>query len=87
MHGPFANEYWEAVCPDVETLENMKSWDVVDHGTSMYVLSSIWVFKCKRHQYGLIKKFNASLCTRGDQHIKGVDYFETYAPIVMWTIR
>ncbi|EJK72404.1 hypothetical protein THAOC_06069 [Thalassiosira oceanica] len=31
---------------------------------------------------GLIKKFKARFCARGDQQLKGVDFFEVYAPVV-----
>jgi len=42
----------------------------------------------KRSPDGEIKKFKARFCVRGDKQIKGVDYFETYAPVVSWsTIR
>ena len=30
MNGPFADEYWEAYGTDIETLERMKAWEVVD---------------------------------------------------------
>ena len=50
----------------------------------MNVLSSTWAFKCNRHPDGLIKNFKASFCARGDPQIKGVHYFETYAPVIMW---
>ena len=88
MNGPFADEYWEAACTEVETLEKMDAWDVVERKVGMNVLSSTWAFKCKRYPDGLIKKFKARFCARGDQQIHGVDYFETYAPVVQWvTIR
>ena len=85
MNGPFADEYWDAACVEVETLEKMKAWEVVEREVNMNVLSSTWAFKCKRYPDGLIKKFKARFCARGDQQIEGVDYFETYAPVVMWT--
>jgi len=88
MNGPFSQEYWEASCLEVETLEKMDAWSVVDRKPEMNVLPSTWAFKCKRFPDGLIKKFKARFCARGDRQIEGVDYFETYAPVVMWvTVR
>ena len=46
---------------------------------------STWAFTYKRYPDGLIKKFTAQFCARGDHQIEGVDYFETYAPVPMWT--
>ena len=47
MNGPFAGEYWEAAGTEVETLERMKAWEVVERKVSMNFLSSAWEFKCK----------------------------------------
>ena len=63
----------------------MDSWEVVDRTEEMNVLQSIWAFKIKRFPDGLIKKFKARFCARGDQQLEGIDYFETYAPVVQWT--
>ena len=30
MHGPFTDEYWKAAITEVETLETMNTWEVVD---------------------------------------------------------
>ena len=85
MNGPFSREYWEAACIEIETLEKMDAWSVEDRTPEMSVLPSTWAFK---NPDGLIKKFKARFCARGDRQIEGINYFETYAPIVMWvTIR
>ena len=66
----------------------MNAWTVTDRTPDMNVLPSTWAFKCKRFPDGLIKKFKARFCARGDRQKAGIDYFETYAPVVMWvTIR
>ena len=39
----------------------------------------------KRYPDGVVKKFKARFCARGDQQLEGVDFFETYAPVVQWT--
>ena len=41
--------------------------------------ASTWAFKCKRYPDGLIKKFKACLCARGNKQLKGTDFFDTYA--------
>ena len=72
MNGPFASEYWEAACIEIETLERMEAWDVVERTDDMKVLPSTWAFKCKRFPDGLIKKFKARFCARGDFQKHGV---------------
>ena len=84
-NGPFHDEFWDAACVEIETLERMNAWDVVPRSNEMNVLPSTWAFKLKRFPDGKIKKFKARFCARGDKQIEGVDYFETYAPVVQWT--
>ena len=65
-----------------------KCWTLVPRLPHMHVLPSSWAFKVKRYPDGSVKKFKARFCTRGDRRLKGVDYFETWAPVVQWsTIR
>ena len=85
MKGDYADEFWEACKVEIGTLESMNAWEVVDREDGMNVLQSIWAFKIKRYPDGLIKKFKARFCARGDQQLEGVDFFETYAPVVQWT--
>ena len=51
----------------------------------MNVLPSTWTFKIKRCPDGRVKKFKARFCTRGDKRKEGIDYFETWAPVVQWS--
>ena len=85
MNGPFADEFWKAAITELETLEGMDAWEIVDQTEDTNIIDSTWAFKLKRYPDGLIKKFKARFCARGDQQIEGVDFFETYAPVVQWT--
>ena len=88
MNGPLSEGYMEAMDKEISTLTEKNSWEIVDRKPSMNVLPSTWAFKCKRFPDGSVRKLKARFCVRGDKQKEGVDYFETYAPVVSWeTIR
>ncbi len=72
---------------EIATLEAVGAWEVLEYDseTMPNVIHLTWAFKCKRFPDGLIKKFKACFCDRGDMQLEGVDFFETYAPVVQWT--
>ena len=45
----------------------------------------IWSFKRKRHPDGTFNKCKARLCCHGGQQQWGVNYWDTYAPVVSWS--
>ena len=63
----------------------MNAWDVVDRKDDMNVIKLTWAFKLKRYPDGLIKKFKENFCSRGGMQMEGIDFFETYAPVVQCT--
>ena len=84
VNGPHAEHFREAMDIEHNTLCDFDSWDVVDHEPDMNVLSPVWAFKIKRYPDGRVKKYKARFCVRGFEKIEGVDYFETYVPVVSW---
>jgi hypothetical protein len=51
-------------------------------------LNLIWTYKRKRRPDGSLKKYKARLCVNGNRQIQGIDYTESFAPVVQWsTIR
>jgi hypothetical protein len=89
MNGPDQAGYWKAMEMELSTLEiDKNSWTVVDKEDWMNVLPSTWAFKCKRFPDGTVRKLKAIFCVRGDRQKEGVDYFDTFAPVVSWhTVR
>ena len=88
MNGPFASQFYEAMVVELTTLEEIGAWTKVVRDKTMNVLKSTWAFKIKRFPNGLVRKFKARYCVRGDMQIEGVDFDETYAPVVNWvTVR
>jgi hypothetical protein len=89
MKGPFQVEFWQAMRVELNTLTNeFKCWDLVPRLPHMNILPSTWAFKIKRFPDGTVKKFKAHFCARGDRQKEGIDFFQTWAPVVQWsTIR
>lgn len=85
MSGPEAAEYWKAAELEVATLEKMRSWDVVERPKNKRVLPSLWAMKRKRLPNGEVRKYKARFTARGDMQREGVDFTETWAPVVQWT--
>ena len=67
MNSKFANEWWKAAVKEIQTLEEMGAWEVVDRPPKANVLGSQWCFKLKRYPDGSVKKFKGRLVARGDQ--------------------
>ena len=91
MSGKYAHEWQKAMVTEVKGILKQKTWTSVpraDVPKSTPVLPGTWAFKLKRLPDGSLLKFKARYCVRGDKQVEGVDYFETYAPVVQWsTIR
>ncbi len=92
MNGPDALGYEKAMDEEYYSLKALDPWDEVPRSEAIEkganILPSTWAFKCKRYPDGTVKKYKARWCIRGDRQIEGVDFFETYAPVVSWsTVR
>ena len=86
MKSPNADDWWAAAQKEIETLEKIKAWDVVDRDDElMNILKSTWALRLKRYPDGAARKFKGRFCVRGDMQIKGVGFHETWAPVVSWT--
>ncbi|MEY3108162.1 MAG: hypothetical protein RL730_513, partial [Actinomycetota bacterium] len=51
---------------------------------NMKTIMSVWSFKRKRFPDGTLNKHKARLCAHGGMQQWGVNYWETYAPVVNW---
>jgi hypothetical protein len=85
MKGDDAGHYLEAMRIEVASLLAQKTWKSTPRSLASKVIKSTWVFKLKHLPDGTPSKYKARLCVRGDLQTEGVDYFETYAPVVHWS--
>jgi hypothetical protein len=89
MNSPEADQWWAACETEMQTLEqDLNAWKLVKRESWMKVIPSTWAFKLKRYPDGSVKKFKARFCVRGDCQTEGVDFWETWSPVVQWsTVR
>ena len=88
MVSPDRGGFIAAMEVEVQTLIDMTAFDVVPRPINKKVIYGVWAFKRKRYPDGSIRKLKARYCARGFEQQQGVDYFETFAPVVMWmTVR
>ena len=92
MNGPDAAGFRQAMEDEVNLLEEMDSWNVVPREKAIRegkrVLNSVWSFKRKRFPDGTVKKLKARFCIHGGQQEEGVDFDDTFSPVVGWsTVR
>ena len=49
---------------------------------NMNVIDTKWIFKKKKNEKGEVKKYKARLVARGFNQEYGIDYLETFAPVL-----
>ena len=82
-------ETWiEAMNEEIKMIEKNHTWKLVDKPQDKEVIGLKWVYKVKHNDDGSINKYKARLVAKGYAQQPGIDFNETYAPVVrMETIR
>ena len=86
--GEHKEGFWDAMWVEISTLLKMEAWEQVEREQVRKTVKTTWAFKKKRFPSGEVRKLKARFCVRGDTQTEGVDYFESFAPVVSWnTVR
>ena len=73
-----------AMDQEMEALKLNNTWDLVNVPNNAKIIDNKWVFRIKSDQDGNPIRFKARLVARGFMQEKGIDYEDTFAPVVRY---
>lgn len=77
---------WKAAMDsELQSLDENNTWTLVDLPSGRKAIRNKWVFKTKRDGEGNIVRHKARLVAKGCSQKYGIDYTETYSPVVRYT--
>ena len=79
----FKHPQWvAAIDAEFQSLKKQATWSLVPLPPHKNVVTCKWVYKLKRHIDGSIARYKARLVARGYLQQYGMDYDETFSPVV-----
>ena len=77
------SDHWlNAMNTEMQSMRDNQVWDLVDLPPNGKTVGCKWVFKKKTDMDGNLHTYKARLVAKGFNHTQGIDYEETFSPVV-----
>lgn len=85
ISSPNVTIWKKAMKSEIDSLNLNETWELVDLPKGKKPISNKWIFKTKVDANGNVDKHKARLVVRGYSQVQGIDYNETFSPVVRYT--
>uniref|UniRef100_A0A2N9J1J5 Reverse transcriptase Ty1/copia-type domain-containing protein n=1 Tax=Fagus sylvatica TaxID=28930 RepID=A0A2N9J1J5_FAGSY len=75
-------QWREAMASEFAALQRQHTWQLVPPSSDQNVVGCRWVYKIKRNSDGSVSRYKARLVAKGFHQQAGVDFAETFSPVV-----
>lgn len=77
------NHDWKSAMQDeITALKRNNTWTLVPPTPFINIVGCKWVFRIKHNSDGTIQRYKARLVAQGFNQTPGIDYHETFSPVI-----
>jgi hypothetical protein len=82
LNSKFRDKWKQAIKSEFESLNENKTWSICELPKGKKTIKTRWIFKIKLDANNKPERFKARLVAKGYNQEHGIDYDETFAPVI-----